>query len=135
MIGLDSPSRSIFHENVAVIGSGPAGYTAAIYTSRANLEPVVFTGVQAGSLTTTTEVENFPDSQKASLVRNHEPDGATSHAFPEPAIKMGCRVQSRKIDGGFELTWEDMYQGTTESGVIPYGHYRDWCLGALPACR
>ncbi|MGQ4878387.1 thioredoxin-disulfide reductase [Billgrantia sp. LNSP4103-1] len=49
------------HERLIILGSGPAGYTAAVYAARANLKPVLITGIQAGGqLTTTTDVDNWP---------------------------------------------------------------------------
>jgi thioredoxin reductase (NADPH) len=71
-------------ENVRclIIGSGPAGYTAAIYASRANLKPILYTGLQmGGQLTTTTEVDNFPGY----------PDGVTGPVMMDELKKQAER--------------------------------------------
>ncbi|MBT7387418.1 MAG: thioredoxin-disulfide reductase, partial [Gammaproteobacteria bacterium] len=49
------------HQKLLILGSGPAGFTAAVYAARANLNPVIITGIETGGqLTTTTDVDNWP---------------------------------------------------------------------------
>ena len=54
-------SKTTKHSRVIILGSGPAGYSAAVYAARANLKPMLITGIEVGGqLTTTTDVDNWP---------------------------------------------------------------------------
>jgi len=85
-------------ENIVIIGSGPAGHTAAIYAARAGLKPLMFEGFMAGGiaaggqLTTTTELENFPGF----------PEGISGMAFTmklrEQSLKFGVRIITETVE-------------------------------------
>ena len=107
---------------VLIIGSGPAGFTAAIYTSRANLSPVLYEGIEpGGQLTTTTEIENFPGY----------PQGITGTAMMEDlrkqALRFGADVRRGIItnidlsERPFKVTVDHVHQIEADAVIVATG--------------
>jgi len=111
--------------NTLIIGSGPAGYTAAIYAARADLQPVLYTGMEpGGQLTTTTEVDNFPGYPKGvdgpammvDLQKQAERFGTEVH------IGMATHVElSSKIGGIHKVTIDNDQVLETKTIIIATG--------------
>ncbi|KAF8931446.1 thioredoxin-disulfide reductase [Dissophora ornata] len=100
-------ATSPIHSKVVIIGSGPAGHTAAVYLARANLNPVMFEGMMAngfapgGQLTTTTDVENYPGFPEGIM------GGEMMDKFREQSVRFGTVIHTETI-GKVDLTSQPM---------------------------
>ena len=114
-------------EDVVIIGSGPAGLTAAIYAARANLSPLVYEGLQpGGQLTITTEVENFPGFA-------HPIEGPElMDAMREQATRVGASVEINMVENvdlsqrPFKLTIDSGDEVFAKSLIIATGASAKW---------
>ena len=110
-------------ENVVIVGSGPAGYTAALYTARADLHPVVVEGFAwGGLLQQTTDVENYPGFPEGIM----GPD--MMQHFRDQAARFGARLETDDVtavelsdDGGLHKVWVGDEVYTTRAVVLAMG--------------
>ena len=132
---------------VLIIGSGPAGYTAAIYASRANLQPVLYEGIEpGGQLTTTTEIENFPgypegvdgNRMMADLRRQAERFGAQIRTGAVTQADLSSRPFHVIVDGTHELRAESLIIATGASakylGLPSETKFRGQGVSACATC-
>ena len=118
-------SESIEKIECLIIGSGPAGYTAAIYASRADLSPVMYTGLQmGGQLTTTTEVDNFPgypDGTDGTMMMDDLKKQAERFGT-DVRFGMVTKVElSDEVGGTHKVTVDDSKEIEAESIIISTG--------------
>jgi len=113
------------HIKTLIIGSGPAGYTAAIYAARADLKPVVYTGLEpGGQLTTTTEVDNFPGYPEgidgpAMMVQLQQ---QAERFGTEVRIGMATAVNfSSEVGGTHRITIDNNKEVTADTVIISTG--------------
>ncbi len=132
---------------VLIIGSGPGGFTAAIYASRANLQPVLYEGIQpGGQLTTTTEIENFPGypegttgvEMMADLKKQAQRFGADVRSGQITEVDLSKRPFRVKVDGTTELEADALIVSTGASakylGLPSETKYRGMGVSACATC-
>lgn len=105
-----------------IIGSGPAGYTAAIYAARADLKPVLYQGLQAGGqLTTTTEVENFPGYPKGIDGPSMMEDLENQAKRFETDVRFGIVTEADFSERPFKIKADDGKEILAETVIISTG--------------
>ena len=117
------------HIHCLIIGSGPAGYTAAIYAARADLKPVVYTGMQpGGQLTQTTDVDNFPGYPKGIMGPEMMEDLRAQAERFGTDIRFGYATETKfSTDGGVhEVTIDGSTKITADVVIISTGATAKW---------